>query len=163
MLDCKLILIFTKSFICSVVRPIVIGKLVSYFIPGQTELTKIEASFYGGLIIVLTFTDSVYRHNYLLATGNLAIKMRTALTSLLYREIFNLHPAKLRNTPIGKITTLITKDVMTFDYFIELFNDVWTGFLSTIIICYSMYQKIGSAMLVLLFTYTLYVPWQGRF
>jgi ABC-type transport system involved in cytochrome bd biosynthesis fused ATPase/permease subunit len=137
MLDRKLILIFTKSLICSVVRPIVIGKLVSY--------------------------NSVYRHNYLLATGNLAIKMRTALTSLLYREIFNLHPAKLRNTPIGKITTLITKDVMTFDYFIELFNDVWTGFLSTIIICYSMYQKIGSAMLVLLCTYTLYVPWQGRY
>jgi hypothetical protein len=50
---------------------------------------------------------------------------------------------------------------MTFDFFLELFNDMWTGFLATIIICYNMYQKIGSTMLVLLFSYTLYIPWQG--
>ncbi|RZC39082.1 multidrug resistance-associated protein 4-like, partial [Asbolus verrucosus] len=130
-----------------IVIPYALGKLISYFAPGQTDLTKADAYFYATVLIGFNFFQRIYKHNYYLLLMSFGLKIRTAFCSFMYRKALKLSPAHLGDISIGKIVTLITKDVQTFDPFVDFGNDIWIGFIKTIVVSYLLYRRIGVAAL----------------
>ncbi|KAJ8955575.1 hypothetical protein NQ318_001405 [Aromia moschata] len=128
--------------------PMTLSKLVLYFEPGQTEITKEGAYFYAVLLISTNLINIIYTHNYMLTITALGIKVRTAFCSLMYRKALRLTPHALSDITMGKIVTLMTKDVGAFEMIILYGNDVWIGFVQAGIACYLIYRKMGVAAFV---------------
>jgi ATP-binding cassette subfamily C (CFTR/MRP) protein 4 len=145
-----------------IVQPRALSKLISYFNPGQTELTKQDAYFYAGLLLGVNLVECVYSHNYHLAVTGLGIRIRTAFCSFIYRKALRLSPSRLSDISIGKIVTLITKDVLSFESFVHFANDLWIGIVKTAVICYVVYRKIGLAALAGVGFFLIVLPLQSK-
>ncbi|RZC39500.1 ABC tran domain containing protein [Asbolus verrucosus] len=133
------------NYYCRLAVPEALGKLVSFFTPGQTELTKEDAYCYAAVVICLNIVNHIYTQNYMIALTEFGIKVRTAICSFVYRKALKMTEASLSDITMGKIVTLITKDVFAVEMVILFANDIWIGFVQTGIICYLIYRKIGVA------------------
>ncbi|XP_074030611.1 ATP-binding cassette subfamily C member 4 [Leptinotarsa decemlineata] len=124
-------------------EPEAISKLVGYFKPGQTTMTLYDALFYAGIMLGLKLLHAFYRNNYSIFMSQLALQIRTAFSSIIYRKVLKLSPKALENTSLGNIVTVITKDVNQFQGAIWLLNDLWIAIVQTFFICYLIYNRIG--------------------
>lgn len=137
------------------------GKLVSYFSPDST-MTKADAWFYACVTIGVNFIYFIYSHNYMLLINQLGLRVRAGFCSLLYRKALKLSANALGEVTTGKIITLISKDVMTFDSAIMFGNDLWIGVIQTSIIGYMMYRQIGVSAIVGLVVFIAMIPVQRK-
>lgn len=142
--------------------PYITSIFISYFKPGQTEVTENDAYFYAVCVMALTLFNCIYTHNYTLWVQQFAIEIRTAFSSLLYRKALKLTPSALSQISLGNIVTLITKDVFTFQESIFTINDTWNGVVQTIIICYVLYSQIGVVTFIGIGILLSAIPLQGK-
>ncbi|XP_044266488.1 probable multidrug resistance-associated protein lethal(2)03659 [Tribolium madens] len=124
------------------IQPHALSKIISYFNPNQTEMTKNDLYFYAGLLVVSNIFDCIYSHNYHLAVTTLGVRIRTAFCSFIYRKALKLSPSRLGDISVGKIINLITKDVHALERFSYLANDLWIAILKTIIVSFIIYRKL---------------------
>ncbi|VEN55199.1 unnamed protein product [Callosobruchus maculatus] len=134
----------TMRILTSILEPLAMSNLVSYFKPNQTTVTKYDAYYYAAMILCLNLVHCVYIHNYIIWVQQLGIEIKTAFSSLLYRKSLRLTPSAISDISLGNIVTLITKDVYSFQQAIWMINDTWIGVLQTCVICYILYSKIGA-------------------
>lgn len=138
------------------------GKLVSYFTPEST-MSKADAWFYACITMGVNFIYFVYSHNYMLLINQLGLEVRAGFCSLLYRKALRLSATSLGKVTTGKIITLITKDVLTFDTAIMFGNDLWIGVIQTSVIGYMMYRQIGVSAVVGLVVFIAMIPIQCKY
>lgn len=143
-----------------VIRPLLIGKLVKYFTPGQTELTKTDAYMYAVIFIVITITHTLYLHGYMFVIEQLGLKIRVSISSLIYRKSLKLSPESLLTITNGKVVTLVSKDVYSFHSAIMFAHDIWVGTIQIMIMSYVMYKYIGWAALTGIAFLLIMVPIQ---
>nr|XP_023012687.1 probable multidrug resistance-associated protein lethal(2)03659 [Leptinotarsa decemlineata]XP_023012688.1 probable multidrug resistance-associated protein lethal(2)03659 [Leptinotarsa decemlineata]XP_023012689.1 probable multidrug resistance-associated protein lethal(2)03659 [Leptinotarsa decemlineata]XP_023012690.1 probable multidrug resistance-associated protein lethal(2)03659 [Leptinotarsa decemlineata] len=127
----------------SIVEPWAFSRLISYFKPGQTTMTKTEAYYYAALVLVIHLVYVVYIHNYVIWMYQLGLEIKTSFSSLLYRKALKLSPASISEITLGNIVTLITRDVHAFEQSIWFINETWIGSIQTCFICYLLYAKLG--------------------
>lgn len=161
-----LVLLFTGDkyyiFFGRVVSPLVLGKFVLFFSPNQTEVNWNGACFFGVSYVALSILHSIYEQNYAIIKEELRIEFQTALCSLVYRKSLRLSQKALSDITIGKIVSLISKDINVFGYIIGFASDWCVGVVQIMIIVYLFYVRTGAATFVgfaMLFT-TL--PVQGE-
>jgi ABC-type transport system involved in cytochrome bd biosynthesis fused ATPase/permease subunit len=65
-------------------------------------------------LVVVEFIDLLYRDNFMLRLEAIGVKIRTGLTSLIYRKVLKMNLSQRDNISVGKIITLITRDVDEF-------------------------------------------------
>ncbi|CAH0557789.1 unnamed protein product [Brassicogethes aeneus] len=140
-----LIQLICKSSIV-ILHPIFLFKLLQYFKTPE-QYTKLEAYKYGFSLIFITIFGCIYNHNYMQIVTEFGIKVRTAFSSLLFRKVLKLSPSALKEISVGKICTLMTKDMLAFDRIFIFLNDLWIGVIQTTIICYLIYSKVGISVL----------------
>lgn len=75
--------------------------------------------------------------------SELAIKAKTALSSLIYRKTLKLNQASVEKMSSGRIVSLISKDINTIEETIICTNMLWTGGLQLIVLTYIMYRAVG--------------------
>uniref|UniRef100_A0A0U9HY72 Putative ABCC protein n=1 Tax=Chrysomela populi TaxID=154003 RepID=A0A0U9HY72_CHRPP len=136
------------KLIHSLLEPNAVAKLVGYFKPGQTQMTLYDALYYAGIMVGLKAMHGFYHHNYRVYLHQLAIQIRTSFCSLIYRKTLRISPKAMEDTNMGNIVTVITKDVLQFEHSIWLFNDLWTGIVQMIFVCYMIYSRIGVSSIV---------------
>uniref|UniRef100_V5GX36 Multidrug resistance-associated protein 4 n=1 Tax=Anoplophora glabripennis TaxID=217634 RepID=V5GX36_ANOGL len=142
--------------------PMTLSKLVLYFQPNQKEITKQEAYLYAVLLIGLNLMSIIYMHNYMLVVAALGVKVKTAFCSLMYRKSLKLTAMSLSEIPIGKIVTLMTKDVAAFEKIILYWNDIWIGFVQAAMVCYLIYEKMGVAAFAGVGFLLVVIPFQSK-
>nr|XP_023012684.1 multidrug resistance-associated protein 4-like [Leptinotarsa decemlineata]XP_023012685.1 multidrug resistance-associated protein 4-like [Leptinotarsa decemlineata]XP_023012686.1 multidrug resistance-associated protein 4-like [Leptinotarsa decemlineata] len=128
--------------------PMTLSKVVLYFQPGQKEITKKDALILATLLVSLNFFSITYLHNYLLYLVEMGIRVRTAFCSVIYRKCLKMTSTALSKITVGKIVTLMTKDVTAIELAIFYGNDAWIGFVQAIIVCYLIYYRMGLAAFV---------------
>ncbi|KAG5875547.1 hypothetical protein JTB14_025761 [Gonioctena quinquepunctata] len=143
--------------------PITLSKVVLYFQPGQEILTKREAIVLATLLILLNFLSITYIHNYLLHLVEMGIRIRTAFCSVMYRKCLKLTSSSLSEITVGKIITLMTKDVTALELTIFYGNDTWIGFTQAAVVCYMIYYRMGLAAFVGIGFLCLAIPVQIYF
>ncbi|CAH1183385.1 unnamed protein product [Phaedon cochleariae] len=150
-----------KILISSILEPLALSKVISYFDPSQKEMTQTDAYYYSGFLLFSVILNAVYYHNSLFWAAHLGIEIKTAFSSLLYRKALKLSPSSISSISLGNIVTLITKDVYTFQNSIWVFNDIWSGTLQTCVICYLLYRKIGYVSFLGIFVIMSAIPLQS--
>ncbi|KAK9888513.1 hypothetical protein WA026_000764 [Henosepilachna vigintioctopunctata] len=145
----------------SILRPLAVAKLVQYFVPEQTSISHDEASFYAFFFLLIMVVTSFYEAHISLAKSVLALEIRMAFSSLVYRKALKLHPSVLAEMSTGKIVTLITKDLQAIDMAVHFANDIWVEMIIGMFIGYLIYQKVGLAALVIMISFIIVFPIQG--
>ncbi|KAF2881309.1 hypothetical protein ILUMI_24865 [Ignelater luminosus] len=129
-------------------KPILKGKIASYFTPNQTKLTLEQAYMYTGVLILITFTGTVFMHSYFFAIERLTLKVKIAICTLIYRKSLRLNSFFTSKIASGQAVTLITKDVNIFDFTLFLIHKLLVGTVQIIIMIYIMYAQIGVSALI---------------
>lgn len=136
------------SCFSSVAEPSAVSNMISYFTPGQAEITRSMAYYNASLVLLIYIVSAVYRHNYFLCIEQLAVEIKTSFSSLIYRKALKLSPLALSEISLGNIVTVITKDVQTFEKAIWIFNESIVTLVQTAVLSYLLYLRIGAVSLV---------------
>lgn len=126
-------------------------------------MTLNEAYFYAIAIIIVLLVKITYSHNCWFYSIQLGIKMRAATCSLLYRTALKLSQTSITEISSGKIVTLISKDVHSFDGAIRFINDFWLGTIEVAIMAYIMHRAIGPSTFVGIGFLIIIIPAQCKF
>lgn len=144
-------------------QPLALGKLIQYYKPNQTEISKTEAYLYAGGVVGCSFINIFVQHPYMMAILHMGMKLRVSCCSLIYRKALCLSKTALGQTTTGQVVNLLSNDVNRFDIAIIFLHYLWIGPVETIIVTYFMYQQVGiSAVLGVLFL-LLFIPMQGNY
>ncbi|XP_049822512.1 ATP-binding cassette sub-family C member 4 isoform X2 [Aethina tumida] len=142
-----------------VLQPIFLEKFLNYF-KDKSAFPKSYAYQYGSALILIGIFQVIYNHNYMQLISEFGIRVRTAFTTLLYRKILVIHENALSEITIGKVTTLLTKDVAIFERVFIFLNDLWIGFFQICVMCYIIYREVHGALFAGLVCLILLTPLQ---
>lgn len=70
-----------------IVTPLCLGGIVSYFVPGQTDITKNEAYLYALGIILCAINPLITFHPYIFLINRVKLKIKVAVCDLLYQKV----------------------------------------------------------------------------
>ncbi|XP_063930305.1 probable multidrug resistance-associated protein lethal(2)03659 isoform X1 [Zophobas morio] len=143
-----------------VIRPFVVEKFASFFVPHQINPSGTYSSLYGFSIIGLVLVECWYDQWYTFKLSSLEIQVRASLSGLFYRKC--LRQSSLSSENIGKIINLLTKDVYNFEMCIKTANETWISTIQIIIISYILTDRIGYIVLILVLFLLILVPIQVR-
>ncbi|CAH1380341.1 unnamed protein product [Tenebrio molitor] len=128
--------------------PIFLRKLLNYFTPHQSSITKEEGVF-DGLIITLTFFLRALSLNiFFLKLTSLGMEFRIACSSLIYRKLLKMKTTTIQKISLGQIVNLLSNDVERFDKAVTSWNFLWIGPLKTIIAAYYLFVTYGYTSIV---------------
>lgn len=68
-------------------QPLSLGGLVSYFAPGQTDISKDEAYLYAAGIIICSLLPVLAFHPFILYIFQIGMKARIGASALLYKKV----------------------------------------------------------------------------
>jgi ATP-binding cassette subfamily C (CFTR/MRP) protein 4 len=123
-------------------------KLLNYFTPHQSSITKEEGVF-DGLIITLTFFLRALSLNiFFLKLTSLGMEFRIACSSLIYRKLLKMKTTTIQKISLGQIVNLLSNDVERFDKAVTSWNFLWIGPLKTIIAAYYLFVTYGYTSIV---------------
>ncbi|KAF5303204.1 hypothetical protein FQA39_LY10117 [Lamprigera yunnana] len=143
-----------------VLQPILIGKIVAYFKPGQIEISETDVWLYISALAVSIVLFAFTTHLYVFEVEQIALKMQAALYNLIYRKCLKLSCTSTYELISGHVVTLMTKDVGTFYTGLKYTHLLWIGIVQCFILTYVMYREIGVAAMVGIFLLILSVPLQ---
>jgi hypothetical protein len=78
-------------------------------------------------------------------------------------QVFKLEPSALSDIGIGKIVTLISKDVTSFESAIIFLNDIWISVILLTITSVLMYSRVGVSALAGVLFLVLVIPLEGKY
>ncbi|XP_063913119.1 probable multidrug resistance-associated protein lethal(2)03659 [Zophobas morio] len=149
-------LYFFIEFIIKISRPVALGKLMGYYSPTETEVSKTDAIIYASIIVIASFIDAVVGHAWIIQFQQLSMKVRVAVSSLLYRKALRLSKKALNETTVGHIINLLSNDMHQLVLFFGAFNALWASPLQAVLILYILYYISGpTALAGLVFIVTL--------
>ncbi|KAK4880384.1 hypothetical protein RN001_008530 [Aquatica leii] len=141
-------------------QPLLLGKLISYYTPNQTSITKSEAYGYAAGVVCCSLLAVLIVHPYVLDVLHIGMKMRIACCSLIYRKSLRLSKTSLGQTTIGQMVNLLSNDVNRFDIAILFAHYFWVGPIQAIICTYFMYEEVGISALIGVLALFLFIPLQ---
>ncbi|KAF5294164.1 hypothetical protein FQR65_LT10875 [Abscondita terminalis] len=133
--------------ITMIIYPLLLGKLVSYFTPGQTEIDLNKAVLYTFELVIMILFYTFYIQSYVLSIMELALKAKIACCSLIYRKCLKLNLITLNESINGLVVTIISKDINQIENTIDIVLMNFSGSLQVILMIYMMYNEIGVASL----------------
>ncbi|XP_065930407.1 ATP-binding cassette sub-family C member 4-like [Magallana gigas] len=142
-----------------IVQPYLIGLIISYFQPGST-LSQTEVYIYATVVAVSHILQLIVNPKYYFNSQHIALKMKVAVASLIYRKILKMSSWSKHSTTSGKIINHLSTDLEKFSYTIESFHFCWLGPLEIAAILYLLYQQIGLVSLLTLTIILVLLPLQ---
>ncbi|XP_017069896.2 probable multidrug resistance-associated protein lethal(2)03659 [Drosophila eugracilis] len=118
------------------------------------------AQIYAVLLIVCILASVLLTHPYMMGMMHLAMKMRVAVSSAIYRKALRLSRTSLGDTTTGQVVNLLSNDLNRFDRCLIHFHFLWLGPVELMIAAYFLYQQIGIASFYGISILILYLPLQ---
>ncbi|XP_048482044.1 ATP-binding cassette sub-family C member 4 [Plutella xylostella] len=144
-----------------VAQPVFLGMLVEYYSPDQKSVTREEAYWYAGAVVLCSALNVFVIHPYMMAILHMGMKFRVACCSLIYRKSLRLSKTALGETTVGQVVNLLSNDVNRFDVSIIFLHYLWIGPLATVVITYLMWQEIRWAAVVGVAFMLAFIPLQA--
>jgi len=102
--------------------------------------------FYAISIFVIGIIQSVLLQAYWKITYTVALRVRTALFSEIYKKTLSINPTARKDFTVGEIVTIMSTDAQTFKQVIPSLNMVWSMPLQIILAVYFLYQELGPSI-----------------
>ncbi|KAJ3656111.1 hypothetical protein Zmor_015210 [Zophobas morio] len=153
-------IVAVMEFVIKMSQPLFLGKLMEYYTPNQTTVSKNTAYLYAGGIVGISFLNVLMGHSYMLGLQDLGMKIRVASCSLIYRKSLRLSKGALLDTTVGQMVNLLSNDVNRFDMCVTHMHYLWVTPILTIIVMYLMYTTLGSSALIGIAILLSFIPLQ---
>ncbi|XP_017083873.2 probable multidrug resistance-associated protein lethal(2)03659 [Drosophila eugracilis] len=151
--------LFAQEFLTKVTQPICLFGVMAYFAGNDPDFTK--AQLYAAGLIAGSVFSVLIGHPYMLGLLHLGMKMRVALSSLIYRKALRLSRTALGDTTVGQVVNLLSNDVGRFDTVLINVHYLWIAPLELIAVTYLMFLEIGVSALFGVAIMLLFLPFQS--
>ncbi|RZC36351.1 multidrug resistance-associated protein, partial [Asbolus verrucosus] len=148
------------EFVVKMSQPLFIGKLMEYYTPNQTAISKKTAYIYASSIVLMSFINVMFGHSYMMGLQHLGMKIRVACCSLIYRKSLRLSKSALVETTVGQMVNLLSNDVNRFDFAVIHLHNLWVAPIETVIVMYLLYTTLGPASITGIGILLLFIPLQ---
>ncbi|KAH8334357.1 hypothetical protein KR059_009145 [Drosophila kikkawai] len=139
--------------------PLLLAGLISEF-SANGNGNSYPAQIYAVLLIACILASVLLTHPYMMGMMHLAMKMRVAVSSAIYRKALRLSRTSLGDTTTGQVVNLLSNDLNRFDRALIHFHFLWLGPVELLIAAYFLYQQIGAASFYGIGILLLYLPLQ---
>ncbi|KAJ3652249.1 hypothetical protein Zmor_018230 [Zophobas morio] len=95
-----------------------------------------------------TFLYLMTGHSYALGLFHLGMKIRVAVSSLVYRKSLKLSQSTIADNTAGHLLNLLANDVGRFEYNVANVHFLWMGPLETVVICALTYWMLGATAII---------------
>lgn len=152
--------LFILEFGTKLAQPLLLAKLMQYYVPNRTIVSKNDAIMYGSLIILACCANVLLGHNYMMGIQHLGMKIRVACTSLIYKKSLKLSKFAAMDFNIGKIINMLANDLGRFDNIFLSFHNIWAAPLQIILVTFLSYFLMGVYALAGIAFFVLFIPVQ---
>jgi len=139
--------------------PLILAELISEFAKNG-DGNCLNAQIYGAILVTFIVMGVLLFHPFMMHMMHLAMKMRVAVSSAIYRKALRLSLTALGGTTTGQVVNLVSNDLGRFDRALIHLHFIWLGPLELLIASYFLYQQIGVASFYGIAILLLYLPLQ---
>ncbi|KFR12084.1 Multidrug resistance-associated protein 1, partial [Opisthocomus hoazin] len=154
---------FLLSTVCLVICDVFlfsIPKLLSLFLEfiEDQEAASWHGYFYAFTMFLLACLQTLFEQRYMYMCLVLGLRLKTAVTGLVYRKILVMSNASRKAATVGEIVNLISVDVQKLMDLIIYFNGVWLAPIRIIICFIFLWQLLGPSALASIAVFLLLLP-----
>ncbi|XP_074867332.1 ATP-binding cassette sub-family C member 6 isoform X3 [Carettochelys insculpta] len=145
--------------ICDVVL-FSVPQILSLFLEfiADQEAPSWRGYFYATLLFLLACLQTLFEQRYMYACLVLGLRLKTAVTGLVYRKILVLSNAARRAATVGEIVNLVCVDVQRLMDLIIYFNGTWLAPMRIIICFVFLWQLLGPSALTAIGVFLILLP-----
>ncbi|KAL3283448.1 hypothetical protein HHI36_006593 [Cryptolaemus montrouzieri] len=140
------LLLFFNAVVIKALQPLVLSGLIKLFTQG--EYTTEDVLIYAGGMCVLSLLTTLLGNQINCGVFLMGMRIRVALSSLIYRKILKLSQLSLGKTAAGQVVNLLSNDVARFDLVVLGLNYLWIGPIQVVIVSYLMWSQMGPSSMV---------------
>ncbi|KAH3665603.1 hypothetical protein OGAPHI_003791 [Ogataea philodendri] len=146
--------------ICAFIQPQLLKQLIRFVNLYQEDTTTPLTR--GFMLVAMMFLVSVVQtaslHQYFTRVFDTGIKVRSSLTSLIYKKSLVLSVEAKQKKSTGDIVNLMSVDTQRLQDLCQSLNIIWSGPLQIILCLVSLYNLLGNAMWLGVFFLAVSVP-----
>lgn len=148
-------------FIFSILSPLGLSKVVSYFTPNQKKISSHEVYGYAGILVFLKIFNFVVTRNLTAWEEIIGVRIQVALRCLIFRKSLKMS-ASPTGTTLGNIVTLMTKDISVLEKNMWMIKDITLFFIQFGTMAFLLFRKLGTPALVGIGVIFLTITIQGE-
>ncbi|XP_017668902.1 PREDICTED: multidrug resistance-associated protein 6-like isoform X1 [Lepidothrix coronata] len=154
---------FLLSTVCLVICDVFmfsIPKLLSLFLKfiEDPEAPSWLGYFYAFTMFLLACLQTLFEQRYMYMCLVLGLRLKTAVTGLVYRKILLMSNASRKAATIGEIVNLVSVDVQKLMDLIIYFNGTWLAPIRIIICFVFLWQLLGPSALTAIAVFLFLLP-----
>ncbi|NWT03509.1 MRP6 protein, partial [Mionectes macconnelli] len=154
---------FLLSTVCLVICDVFmfsIPKLLSLFLKfiEDQEAPSWLGYFYAFTMFLLACLQTLFEQRYMYMCLVLGLRLKTAVTGLVYRKILLMSNASRKAATIGEIVNLVSVDVQKLMDLIIYFNGTWLAPIRIIICFVFLWQLLGPSALTAIAVFLFLLP-----
>ncbi|KAJ3584308.1 hypothetical protein NHX12_014804 [Muraenolepis orangiensis] len=132
-----------------IIQPVLLGKLLEYFEAYQYDdaLDPKPAYLYATGISLSVLTAMVILHLFLFKLQSNGMRIRVALSHMIYKKALRLSSSATAQTTTGQIVNLLSTDVNKFDELSIFLHYLWVGPLNVVVVVALLWSVIGPSCL----------------
>ncbi|XP_062999664.1 ATP-binding cassette sub-family C member 6 isoform X2 [Elgaria multicarinata webbii] len=153
-------LLGTLCLVCCDVFLFLIPKTLSLFLDFITdpEAPSWKGYLYATSMFLLACFQTLFEQQYMYMCLVSGMRLKTAVTGLVYRKILVMSPAAKKATTAGEIVNLVSVDVQKLMDLIIYFNGTWLAPIRIIICFIFLWQLLGPSVLSALIVFLFLLP-----
>ncbi|XP_063918456.1 probable multidrug resistance-associated protein lethal(2)03659 isoform X3 [Zophobas morio] len=152
------LLMFVNEFLIKLSQPILIWRLINTHTEHGGK--ENEAYIYAFLIVLSSFLDVILYNWNVFNFRVLALKIRVACSSLIYRKSLRLNKNGVNKTSTGRIVNLLSSDLNRFDKLFIHIHYLWAAPVESVVIFYLLYVVLGLSATAGVGIFVIFVPIQ---
>ena len=141
--------------IISFVSPQLVNFLIAFV---ESDEPMWRGYLYTITLIAVTMLNTIINSQYFFFQYSIGLKIRTALTSAIYRKSLRLSGASRKEMTVGETTNLMAIDTQKFMDVVLFLNMIWSSPLSIVLCMYFLWNILGVASLAGLAVMVLMIP-----
>ncbi|KFQ81082.1 Multidrug resistance-associated protein 1, partial [Phoenicopterus ruber ruber] len=154
---------FLLSTVCLVICDVFlfsIPKLLSLFLEfiEDQEAPSWHGYFYACTMFLLACLQTLFEQRYMYMCLVLGLRLKTAVTGLVYRKILVMSNASKKAATVGEIVNLVSVDVQKLMDLIIYFNGTWLAPIRIIICFVFLWQLLGPSALTSIAVFLFLLP-----
>ncbi|XP_075371089.1 ATP-binding cassette sub-family C member 6 isoform X1 [Mycteria americana] len=154
---------FLLSIVCLVICDVFlfsIPKLLSLFLAfiEDQEAPSWHGYFYAFTMFLLACLQTLFEQRYMYMCLVLGLRLKTAVTGLVYRKILVMSNASRKAATVGEIVNLVSVDVQKLMDLIIYFNGTWLAPIRIIICFVFLWQLLGPSALTSITVFLFLLP-----
>ncbi|CAG0890313.1 unnamed protein product [Cyprideis torosa] len=128
------IITFIEECIFLLTQPVLMMYLIRYF--GGYGYSTLEGYLFASGVVLCSALYSFTHHQLFFGISHIAMKIRVACCTMIYRKSVKLSQAVLGETTVGQMVNLLSNDVNRFEQALFYVSYFWVGPIMTVMGCF---------------------------